>query len=230
MGVARNIPSRKRVVILGSTGCVGRKTLEVIRRYPERFEVVALVAARDVEGLAAQSRIFSPRCVALAHERHARRFLREIGTHPSPRIFTGEAGIAEILEGEEIDLVVSAIPGIAGLWPTLSAARLGYDIAIACKEAIVAGGHLLVECVRKHGGRLIPLDSEHNAIFRLLAYDPTPPRRIVLTASGGPFLHREDLHGVTPEEAVRHPIWRMGPKISVDCATLMNKGLEIIEA
>lgn len=221
----------QRIVILGSTGSIGRSTLDVVDRHPGRFEVAGLAAGRRVERLAEQVRRYRPRAVGVADAAaaaHLRRLCPELRD-----IRIGPQGAAEIAVGVGAEIVVAAIVGAAGLVPTLAAASAGLTIALANKEALVAAGELMVRAARDGGARLLPVDSEHNAIHQCLrAGERGEVRRLVLTASGGPFRGRgrAELERVTREQALSHPTWRMGPKITVDSATLMNKGLEVIEA
>ena len=220
----------KNISILGSTGSIGRSTLEVVKQQPERFNVVALAAGANTELLGRQVREFSPKVVSVRGEEERRRLLPDlpVGTE----CLVGEAGAREIGSLDEAAVVVSAIVGAAGLMPTLSAIRAGKDIALANKETLVMAGSFVLEEVAKSGSRLLPVDSEHSAIFQALAGQRREDvERLLLTASGGPFLHlpAERLALVTTEEALNHPNWSMGRKISVDSATLMNKGLEVIE-
>ncbi len=222
----------QRVVILGSTGSIGRQTLEVIEHHPGRFEVVGLVAGRRVDRLAEQVRRHRPRAVAVADAAAAAELRRELVGHPV-EVRVGAQGAAEVAVGTGADVCVAAIVGAAGLLPTLAAAGAGLRVALANKEALVAAGELMVRAARDGGARLLPVDSEHNAIHQCLrAGEPREVRRLVLTASGGPFRGRTraQLERVTSAEALNHPTWSMGPKITVDSATLMNKGLEVIEA
>lgn len=221
----------QRIVILGSTGSIGRSTLDVVDHHPGRFEVAGLAAGRRVERLAEQVRRYRPRAVGVADAAaaaHLRRLCPELRD-----IRIGPQGAAEIAVGVGAEIVVAAIVGAAGLVPTLAAASAGLTIALANKEALVAAGELMVRAARDGGARLLPVDSEHNAIHQCLrAGERGEVRRLVLTASGGPFRGRgrAELERVTREQALSHPTWRMGPKITVDSATLMNKGLEVIEA
>ncbi len=222
----------RRVAILGSTGSIGRSTLDVIRRHPGRFEVVGLVAGRQVDLLAAQIREFHPPAVAVADEAARTTLLRQLDP-PCPEVRIGEAGASAVIAGTGADVVVAAIVGAAGLVPTIAACSAGTIVALANKEALVVAGELMVRAVRENGATLIPVDSEHSAVHQCLrSGEHGEARRIVLTASGGPFRgrSREQLERVTAAEALRHPTWQMGPKITVDSATLMNKGLEVIEA
>lgn len=217
------------VTILGSTGSIGRSTLDVIRRYPERFKVFGLAAHSNADLLAQQIAEFRPACAALADEAAAERL---DAMEVECEISSGPAGI-ERLAARPVDVVLCAVVGAAGLRPLLRAIEAGNRIALANKESLVIAGKLVMDCARQRGVDLLPVDSEHNAVFQCLhGHRPDDVRAIYLTASGGPFYNRprESLRSVTPEEAIDHPTWSMGAKISVDCATLMNKGLEAIEA
>ena len=222
------------VVILGATGSIGASALDVIGRHPERFRVVALTAHSNVDALLALAERFRPELAVIADETRLpalRQGLRAAGL--SARALGGAGALADAVQAPGVDTVVAAIVGAAGLMPTLAAAHAGRRILLANKEAIVCAGALLMDAVRAHGAQLLPLDSEHSAIHQCLAGAADAQRavkRLILTASGGPFRTRQDLAAVTPEEACAHPNWVMGRKISVDSATLMNKGLEAIEA
>ncbi len=221
----------KRLVLLGSTGSVGRQTLEVVSDFPERFRLVALTAASNWKLLAEQALRFRPRVVVILRE-DLYRPLRE-ALPPGIEVLSGEKALSEVAAHPEADLVVSAIVGLAGLAPTLSALSAGKTVALANKEALVTGGELVKDTARRARARLLPVDSEHSAIFQALkGHRRREVARILLTASGGPFRERpaESFPKITPEEALKHPRWRMGAKITVDSATLMNKGLEVIEA
>ena len=229
--------TRQRITVLGSTGSVGVSTLDVIARHPERFEVFALSAATKVDELLAQCARFSPRFAVMASPPHARLLADKLKLSGLPtRVLEGADAIETIASHEECDAVMAAIVGAAGLGPCLAAARAGKRLLLANKEALVVGGELFMRTVREGGATLLPIDSEHSAIFQSLPEDPaTWPRRIdkiILTASGGPFRTRspETLGAVTPDQACAHPNWVMGRKISVDSATMMNKALEVIEA
>jgi 1-deoxy-D-xylulose-5-phosphate reductoisomerase len=220
----------KRLAILGSTGSIGCSTLDVVRRWPDRFRVEALVAGTRWQELVAQAREFRPSVVGLADERLGAR-LREI-LGPGVRIVAGEEAAQEIAAAEGVDLVVNALVGSRGLVPTLAALERGTAVAIANKEALVVGGELVMAAAGRSGTRLFPLDSELCAIHQcLLGNDDREVRRILLTASGGPFrdLPAAGFDSIRPSDALDHPTWRMGRKISVDSATLMNKGLEVLE-
>jgi 1-deoxy-D-xylulose-5-phosphate reductoisomerase len=225
------------VTVLGSTGSVGVSTLDVIARHPERFEVFALSAATKVDEMLAQCARFSPRFAVMASEAHAAALAEKLQQNNLPtRVLSGAGAIEEIASHDEVDAVMAAIVGAAGLGPCLAAARAGKRLLLANKEALVVGGDLFMRTVREGGATLLPIDSEHSAIFQSLPEDPaTWARRIdkiILTASGGPFRTRapDTLGSVTPEQACAHPNWVMGRKISVDSATMMNKALEVIEA
>jgi len=229
----------RRISLLGATGSIGDSTLDVVARHPERFEVVALGANRDANKLAALCRRHRPRIAALRDADAARTLERELASAGLPtEVVTGDAGLCTIAALPDVDTVLAAIVGAAGLAPTLAAARSGKRILLANKEALVIGGASFMAAVAEGGATLLPIDSEHNAIFQCLppggTHDPASAgvRRILLTASGGPFRTRPtaELARATPDEACAHPNWVMGRKISVDSATMMNKGLEVIEA
>ncbi|MBM3289037.1 MAG: 1-deoxy-D-xylulose-5-phosphate reductoisomerase [Candidatus Hydrogenedentes bacterium] len=221
--------ARRRVTILGSTGSIGTSALDVVRHYPDRLEVVGLAAHSNVDLLADQVREFRPRHVAVADRGAARRLA---GLLPDVAIAAGPEGLEEIA-GAPADVVLCGMVGAAGLKPVLSAIAAGNAIALANKEPLVMAGPLIMERARARGVHVLPVDSEHNAIFQCLqGHRVEDVQCIHLTASGGPFYGtpRESLAGVTPAQATRHPTWNMGAKISVDSATLMNKGLEVVEA
>jgi len=220
----------KRITILGSTGSIGRSTLDVISRNSSQFKVVALAAGRNVDLLEEQVRAFRPDIAAVADQQTAEELSRRVN---GVRILFGTDGINQAAGHESADLVISAIVGSAGLVPTITAVRAGKDIGLANKEALVMAGSIVMEEARRSGVRIIPVDSEHSAVYQCLeGRKKTEIQRIVLTASGGPFVNREkhELDGITAEDALKHPNWSMGRKISIDSATLMNKGLEVIEA
>ncbi|MCP9438851.1 MAG: 1-deoxy-D-xylulose-5-phosphate reductoisomerase [Nitrospira sp.] len=222
----------KSIIILGSTGSIGTNTLDIVRRFPEDFRVVGLTAGGNIEKLEAQIRSFKPQFVAVSSETSAA-LLRARCTDLPVDILAGEEGIATVAALPEAELVISAIVGAAGLVPTLAAIRSGKHIALANKEPMVMAGKLMQAEARKHGVRIFPVDSEHSAIFQSLeGHRLQDVRRLILTASGGALwsLTKEQLSDVTPERALQHPNWKMGSKITIDSATLMNKGLEVIEA
>jgi 1-deoxy-D-xylulose-5-phosphate reductoisomerase len=229
----------QQLTILGATGSIGVSTLDVVARHPDRYKVYALSAHTRVEELAAQCRQFEPQVAVTGSPESAKKLhdlLRQSGL--KTEVEYGEAALCAIASAPACDSVMAAIVGAAGLAPTLAAARAGKKVLLANKEALVMSGQLFMDAVAASGAILLPIDSEHNAIFQCLPsnYCRSPGkhgiRRILLTASGGPFLKRsvDTLESVTPEEAVAHPNWVMGRKISVDSATMMNKGLEVIEA
>ena len=215
-----------RIALLGSTGSIGRSTLEVIRRHPQRFEVVAMSANRKVDALAEQVREFRPAHVAVA-DTSVELPVDGGDWHRGPE------AVADLARLDDVDVVVNAVIGAAGLVPTLAALDEGKRVALANKESLVAGGDLVLAAAERTGGEVVPIDSEHSAILQCLAgCDRSTVRRIVLTASGGPFRGRTaaELLDVRPEDALKHPTWEMGAKITIDSATLANKALEVIEA
>ena len=225
--------SGEGLAILGSTGTIGTNTLSVVSRHRDRFRVVALAARTSVAAMEAQCREHRPELAVLADEASAaelRGRLRDTGT----RVLAGAPALEEVVVLPQVRHVLAGIVGAAGLLPTLTAARAGKRVLLANKEALVMSGRLFMDAIREGGAELIPIDSEHNAVFQCLPARPARAgvRRILLTASGGPFRRRPpgDLRSVTPEAACAHPNWEMGPKISVDSATMMNKALEVIEA
>lgn len=220
----------KRLSILGSTGSIGRNTLEVVAHHPERFKVVGFAVRSNIQLLESQINKFKPEVVAVFDESAAESLKKK---NLPVRILTGEQGLIEVATLARVDMVVSAIVGSAGLMPTYAAIKAGKDIALATKETLVMAGNIIMAEASKRGVKIIPVDSEHSALFQCLnGRDMSEVQRIILTASGGPFLKRSraELKKVTPEAALRHPNWNMGKKISIDSATLMNKGLEVIEA
>ena len=229
--------SKQRIAILGSTGSIGTSTLDVIARHPERYDVVALTAATQVDLMLAQCRQYAPRVAVMASEPHARLLAERVKAEGlAVEVLSGEEALCAVSVASDVDAVMAAIVGAAGLAPSLAAARAGKKLLLANKEALVVGGDLFMNAVRAGGATLLPIDSEHSAIFQSLPEDAASwPRRvekIMLTASGGPFRQRNPatLSTVTPDEACAHPNWVMGRKISVDSATMMNKALEVIEA
>ena len=223
---------RRGVAILGSTGSVGVRALDLIARLPERFEVVALAAGRNADLLARQILEHRPRLVAIGDERR-RADLLAAAREASAEVLAGAEGLLAVAAHARADVVLAGVVGAAGLAPSYHALKAGKTVALANKESLVMAGPLMRRAAEEAGGRMVPVDSEHSAIHQCLrGAAMTEVRRVILTASGGPFrtLPLERLASVTPEEAVRHPVWEMGKKISVDSATLMNKGLEVIEA
>jgi len=229
----------KGVTVLGSTGSIGVSTLDVIARHPERYRVVALTANRDVEGLLEQCLHFRPRLAVMADATAAAGLAQRLWAEGSDtEVLQGMVGLEQVAAMPEADYVMAAIVGAAGLLPALAAVRAGKRLLLANKEALVVAGRLFMDEARRHGAEILPIDSEHNAVFQCLPVERTRGeqgggvKRILLTASGGPFRTTAltDLAEVTPEQACAHPNWDMGRKISVDSATMMNKGLEVIEA
>jgi 1-deoxy-D-xylulose-5-phosphate reductoisomerase len=221
----------KHLSILGSSGSIGTSTLDLVERLPGRLAVVALAGGRNVERLARQVERHRPELVAVADADAAAELARRVGT--LARVVHGERGLVEVATHPRAELVVSALVGALGLAPTWAAVAAGRHVALANKESLVVAGAHLVRAARASGARILPVDSEHNALHQCLrGENPADVRRLWLTASGGPLRHvtPAELERVTPEQALRHPTWRMGPKVTVDSATLMNKGLEVIEA
>jgi 1-deoxy-D-xylulose-5-phosphate reductoisomerase len=222
----------KTLVILGSTGSIGTNTLDIIDRFPGEFQVAGLTAGSNHKALEEQIRKYRPRMAALADEASAdslRRRCSGLGVE----ILAGSEGVTEVAQASEADVVISAIVGGAGLVPTLAAIKSGKTIALANKEPMVMAGKLMTDEARRHGVAILPVDSEHSAIFQsLIGHRRHDVKRIILTASGGPLWDcpAAELREVTPERALQHPNWKMGAKITIDSATLMNKGLEVIEA
>jgi len=223
----------KRIAILGSTGSIGCSSLRVIEAHPEAYQVTALAAGKNVDLLAEQIRKFSPLVVAVLGDEEAESLKKRLDGGHKTKIVSGRDGFNHLATLEEVDTVISAITGAAGLVPTIAAIQAGKNIALANKETMVMAGPLVIEEVRRRGVTLLPVDSEHSAIFQCLqGHRRDDVRRVILTASGGPFrdFSYEEMGRVSPEQALKHPNWNMGPKITVDSATLMNKGLELIEA
>ena len=220
------------VSILGSTGSIGRQSLDIISRM-ENIRVAALTAGTNVDRMLEQCLQFQPELAVMATQEAALELKNRLGDLPV-RIRFGEGGLEEAATLAGVDCVITAVVGMVGLKPTLAAIRAGKRIGLANKETLVCAGELVMAEAEKYGAQIIPVDSEHSAIFQCLmgSHDPSEVEKIILTCSGGPFFgkNREDLANMTKADALRHPNWKMGPKITVDCATLMNKGLEVIEA
>ncbi len=222
----------KRLAVLGSTGSIGVNTLDIASRFENEFKVVALSAGTNIQLLKEQIERFEPKVVSVLNEALAEALKREISRQKT-EVLSGVEGLIQISTVAEVDLVVSALVGAAGLIPTISAIKARKTIALANKESLVMAGKIIVEEARKNGVTILPIDSEHSAIFQAMAgRSKDEVKRIILTASGGPFLNTpyEKMKEVTSEEALRHPTWDMGKKVSIDSASLMNKGLEVIEA
>lgn len=227
------VDNMKRLSILGSTGSIGTNTLHIVEQFPERFAVEALAAGKNVGLLAEQIRRFNPQAAVVLDEEHAVLLNERLPSGIATEILHGPEGYKYVAGISDADMVVSAVVGSAGLVPTLTAIEAGKQVALANKEALVMSGELMMAAARKNNVSIVPIDSEHSAIFQsLLGHRKEDVRRIILTASGGPFLDvpQDDLASMTPEDALRHPTWDMGAKITIDSATLMNKGLEVIEA
>jgi len=221
----------KKIAILGSTGSIGENSLDVIRRHPDHFRAYYLTAHRNVEKLVSQAKEFRPRAVVVSDPdlySRTKELLLDVC-----EVYVGMEGILEIVQDPEVNLVLNALVGAVGVLPTYRALQAGKNVALANKETLVMAGQLIMETARQQGLHILPIDSEHSAIWQcLLGEDTHSLRRIILTASGGPFRtwEKSKLKRVTVEQALRHPNWQMGPKITIDSATLMNKGLEVIEA
>ncbi len=224
----------KRITLLGSTGSIGTQTLDIVAEYPEQFQIVGMTAGGNIDLFAQQVRQFQPEIVAIANERKIGELKEAIADLPQPPIIlAGAEGIETVAAYGDAEAVVTGIVGCAGLLPTIAAIKAGKNIALANKETLIAGGEVVVPLVKKHGVKLLPADSEHSAIFQCLQGVPEDGlRRIILTASGGAFRDRptNEMANVTVADALKHPNWAMGKKITIDSATLMNKGLEVIEA
>lgn len=224
----------KAITILGATGSIGLSTLDVIARHPSRFKVFALTANHSVDKLLQQCLQFQPRYAVMADEASANQLAQQLRQHDcATEVLAGEQALADVAAHSDTDYVMAAIVGAAGLVPSLAAAKAGKRVMLANKEALVMSGKLFMDTIAQSGAELLPIDSEHNAVFQCLPVDKcNGVEKVLLTASGGPFRTwaAERLNTVTPEQAVAHPNWSMGQKISVDSATLMNKGLEVIEA
>ena len=225
----------KRIAVIGSTGSIGQNTLRVVEHLSDRFCVFALAANSAVDRLADQASRFHPSVVAIADASRVAEFREHCRSRgiAVPEVVTGDEGLCGIASAPEVDIVVSAAVGAAGLRPTYSAVASGKVVALANKEAMVVAGELLRKCAEKSGARIIPVDSEHSAVDQCLRSGGRPEvRRLILTASGGPFRETPSEHfpKISPEEALKHPVWQMGRRITIDSATLMNKGLEVIEA
>ena len=224
---------RKQIAILGSTGSIGTQALEVISEHSDRYEVYCLTANNRVEELAAQAHQWKPAAVVIANEAHYQQLRDLMQDLPDVKVYAGTRALDEIVEAEPIDMVLTAMVGFAGLSPTIHAIRARKAIALANKETLVVAGELILQLAQQYHVPILPVDSEHSAIFQsLVGEDSNPIDKILLTASGGPFrlMPAEQLARVTKADALRHPTWDMGAKITIDSATMMNKGFEVIEA
>ncbi len=222
---------KQRIAILGATGSIGRQTLDIVRENPDRFEAVTLTARNNWQQLAQQAREFDAATAVIADERHYPA-LCEALADTDTKVYAGEKAVAQVAAAGDSDVVVNALVGYAGLAPTVAALEAGKKLALANKESLVVGGEYVMRLAAEKRAPIVPIDSEHSAIFQCLAGERTPYRRLIITCSGGAFrdLPREALSDVTPEQALRHPQWQMGSKITIDSSTLVNKGFEVIEA
>jgi 1-deoxy-D-xylulose-5-phosphate reductoisomerase len=221
----------KEIVVLGSTGSIGQNCLAVAREFSSAFRIVGLAAGSNSEVLAGQVEEFRPEVVSIAEKQAAAEFSRRYASS-GLRVLSGDEGLRELARLDRARMVVNALVGAIGLVPTIEAITAGKDVALANKESMVLAGEIVMNLAKEHGSNVLPIDSEHSGIHQCVAGRTAAIRRVVLTASGGPFLDRkpDDLRNVTPEEVVRHPVWSMGKRICVDSATLLNKGFEVIEA
>ena len=219
------------ISILGATGSIGTQCLDIVRRHPSRLRVVALTANRSIEALARQALEFRPQVVAIQDQDNVQ-VLNKLLAGTKIKVLAGSDGVCACAQWDQAEIVVGAVSGVAGLRPVLAALEAGKVLALANKETLVAAGHLAIEAARNHKAVLLPVDSEHAAIFQCLERGTEGVEKIVLTASGGPFRTRDaaTFEAITPEEALKHPNWSMGAKVTIDSATMMNKGLEVIEA
>ena len=222
---------KQRIALLGSTGSIGVQTLDIVRENPEQFEITALVANRNWEQLAAQAIEFDADCVVIGDEQYYSP-LKEALAATDVKVYAGAKAMEEVAAASNVDVMVNSLVGYAGLLPTVAAVKQGKKIALANKETLVVGGELVMRLAEEHRAPILPVDSEHSAIFQCLVGEQSPVRRLILTASGGAFRDTpiEQLGAMTAAEALRHPNWSMGAKITIDCATMVNKGFEVIEA
>ena len=222
---------KQRLAILGSTGSIGVQTLDIVRENPDRFEVCTLTAHRNWQQLAAQAREFDADTAVIA-DRECYAALRDALADTDTKVYAGDEAVAQVAAAGNVDVVVNALVGYAGLAPTVAALEAGKKLALANKESLVVGGSYVMPLARRHKAPILPIDSEHSAIFQCLAGERAPIRRLIITCSGGAFrdLRREELASVTVEQALHHPQWNMGAKITIDSSTLVNKGFEVIEA
>lgn len=222
---------KQRIALLGSTGSIGVQTLDIVRENPEQFEITALVANRNWEQLAAQAIEFDADCVVIGDEQYYSPLCEALAA-TDVKVYAGAKAMEEVAAASNVDVVVNALVGYAGLLPTVAAVKQGKKIALANKETLVVGGELVMRLAAEHRAPILPVDSEHSAIFQCLVGEQSPVRRLILTASGGAFRDTpiERLGTMTAAEALRHPNWSMGAKITIDCATMVNKGFEVIEA
>ena len=222
---------KQRLALLGSTGSIGQQTLDIVRQRPDEFEVTTLTAARSWERLVAQAKEFLPDNVVIA-DRSLYGVVSEALKDEPVKVYAGDEALSQVVASGEVDTVVNALVGYAGMLPSLSAVRAGKRLALANKESLVVAGELIMKEAAERNVPILPIDSEHSAIFQCLLGEVSPVRRVIITASGGPFLRTpaEELKNVTVEQALAHPNWSMGAKITIDSSTLVNKGFEVIEA
>lgn len=220
-----------RIALLGSTGSIGVQTLDIVEAWKEEMEVTALTAHRNWELLAEQARHFEPDCVVIADESHYKELSDALSDLPI-KVYAGSEAVAQVAAASNVDVVVNALVGYAGMLPSLSAVEAGKKLALANKESLVVAGDIIIERALQKRVPILPIDSEHSAVYQCLVGEVSAPRRLILTASGGPFRRTpaEELYKVTAAEALKHPNWSMGAKITIDSATLVNKGFEVIEA
>ena len=223
--------SKQRLAVLGSTGSIGTQTLDIVRRYGARFEITTLSAHRNWKKLVEQAVEFTPDNVVIADKTHYTAVRDALADHPV-KVYAGSDALEQVVCSEQVDTVVMALVGYSGLFPTVSALKHGKKVALANKECLVVAGEIVTRLSAEHRAPIIPLDSEHSAIFQCLTGEHSAVEKVILTASGGPFLHRpaEELERVSVEEALNHPSWCMGAKVTIDSASLMNKAFEVIEA
>lgn len=224
---------KQQICILGSTGSIGTQALDVIRQHPDRYEAYCLTANNSVDKLVAQAREFSPACVVIANEDHYKEVQDALSDRPDIKVYAGKEALNEVVEAGPVDMVLASMVGFSGLVPTIHAIKAGKKICLANKETLVVAGELILDLVRRHHVALLPVDSEHSAIFQCLyGEDADQVDKILLTCSGGPFrlFTQEQLEHVTAADALKHPTWDMGAKITIDSASLMNKGFEVMEA
>lgn len=225
------IQSKQRLAVLGSTGSIGTQTLDIVRRYGDRFEITTLSAHSNWKKLVEQAVEFTPDNVVIADKTHYTAVRDALADHPV-KVYAGSDALEQVVCSEQVDTVVMALVGYSGLFPTVSALKHGKKVALANKECLVVAGEIVTRLSAEHRAPIIPVDSEHSAIFQCLTGEHSAVEKVILTASGGPFLHRpaEELERVSVEEALNHPSWCMGAKVTIDSASLMNKGFEVIEA
>ena len=223
--------SKQRLAVLGSTGSIGTQTLDIVRRYGDRFEITTLSAHSNWKKLVEQAVEFTPDNVVIADKTHYTAVRDALADHPV-KVYAGSDALEQVVCSEQVDTVVMALVGYSGLFPTVSALKHGKKVALANKECLVVAGEIVTRLSAEHRAPSIPVDSEHSAIFQCLTGEHSAVEKVILTASGGPFLHRpaEELERVSVEEALNHPSWCMGAKVTIDSASLMNKGFEVIEA